>query len=214
MHKDQNKRLERTKKRLQRILMAVDYRRKQRLKYPLADFVCLMPYMAKESVAQLAKIEPPAKFCKRDVPKDLQGVSFGVLTRLQQAPDQKDIVKTWCNLVSVLTDVPAEKVRWCKAVEVLGIVNMIQKEMERIGKLFQSLQTEHSSDELQAGIDKLNFGAFGLVDWYAKRMGIVDHEEVFATPWARIWQCMRIDHENNEFEKRYRNIIQRGIKKK
>jgi hypothetical protein len=91
---------------------------------------------------------------------------------------------------------------------------MVQTEMERIGKLFQSLGVEHSSDEVAAGIDKLEFGTFGIVDWYAKRMGIIDHEEVFNTPWARIFQCMKIDHENNEFEKRYRQILERRIKRK
>ena len=84
--------------------------------------------------------------------------------------------------------------------------------MERIGKLFKSLESDKTSEEIRAGIEKLDFGAFGLVDWYAKRMGIVDHEEVFATPWQRIYQCLKIDHENAEFEKRYRNIINRQNK--
>jgi hypothetical protein len=89
---------------------------------------------------------------------------------------------------------------------------MIQSEMERIGKLFQALNTDKTSDEINAGIDRLNFGAFGLVDWYAQRMGIVDHEEVFNTPWARIYQCAKIDHEQGEFEKRYRKIIEQRNK--
>jgi len=97
---------------------------------------------------------------------------------------------------------------------VLGIVNMVEREMERIGRLFQSLQGGTSGDEVAAGIDRLDFGAFGIVDWYARRMGIVDHEEVFALPWQRIFQCMKIDHENNEFEKRYRKIIEQRSKTK
>ena len=84
---------------------------------------------------------------------------------------------------------------------------MVKDEMERIGKLFQSLQGEKTSEEIRAGVNNLDFGVFGVVDWYAKRMGIIDHEEVFNTPWQRIFQCMRIDHENNEFERRYRDII-------
>ena len=88
----------------------------------------------------------------------------------------------------------------------------VMEKMERIGKLFKSLQGDHSSDEVAAGIERLEFGAFGIVDWYAQRMGIIDHEEVFATPWARIFQCMKIDHEQGEFEKRYRKIIENRSK--
>ena len=89
---------------------------------------------------------------------------------------------------------------------------MVKSEMERIGKLFQSLQSSNTADEKMAGIDRMNFGTFGVVDWYAKRMGIVNHDEVFATPWQRIYQCMKIDHEQNEFEKRYRKVVERSRK--
>ena len=181
---------------------------------PFAHFVALMPYMTADTIKSLVLIPPPKKFCKRDVPDTLQMVTFGVLTQLQQAAQDNDYLKTCCKLVSVLTDVDEKIVASRKAYDVLGIVNMVQSEMERIGKLFQSLNTDKTSDEQAAGIERLNFGAFGIVDWYAQRMGIVDHEEVFATPWARIFQCMKIDHEQGEFEKRYRKIIENRSKMK
>lgn len=187
---------------------------RERLNYPFVKFVALMPFMTEQTIKGLVIIPPPAIFCKKPVPQDLQLVTFGTLTQLQQAPTDNDYYKTCCKLVSILMGVPADIVGSRRAVEVLGIVNMIQSEMERIGKLFQSLQSDHTSEEIRAGIKNLDFGAFGLVDWYAQRMGIIDHEEVFATPWARIWQCMRIDHENNQFEKRYRDILTKGIKHK
>lgn len=186
--------------------------RQDRVNLPFAHFVSLMPYMTEETIKNLVLIKTPVVFCKKVVPQDLQLVTFGVLVQLQNAVQNNDYYQTCCNLVSVLMDVPADVVGSRRAVEVLGIVNMVQQEMERIGKLFKSLQTEHSGDELSAGIDKLDFGPFGLVDWYAKRMGIIDHEEVFQTPWARIFQCMRIDYENGEFEKRYRKILERKKK--
>ena len=158
---------------------------------PFVQFVALMPYMTAESIKSLVLIPPPRKFCKRDV-----------------------YLKTCCALASTLTGIPADRVASRPAIEVLGIVNMVQGEMSRIGKLFQALNTDKTSEEMSAGIERLNFGAFGIVDWYAQRMGIVDHEEVFNTPWARIYQCMKIDHENNEFEKRYRKIIEQRSKRK
>lgn len=202
------KRIERIRHRIKRNHERIERMRSERLHLPFVVFVSLMPYMTEQSVKSLVLIPPPKVFCKKDVPQDLQLVTFGVLTQLQGAAKDNDYLKTCCNLVSVLTGVPANIVASKRAIDVLGIVNIIQSEMERIGKLFKSLQTDKTSDELAAGIDKLEFGAFGILDWYAQRMGIIDHEEVFATPWGRIYQCMKIDHENQEFEKRYRKIIE------
>ena len=207
-----NRKIQRIKTRIKRNHERIDKMRRERLFMPFIKFVMLMPYMTADTIKSLVLIPPPHKFCKRDVPDTLQMVTFGTLTQLQQAADSNDYLKTCCKLVAVLTGVDERVVASRRAYDVLGIVNMIQSEMERIGKLFQSLQTGKSSEELMAGIDKLDFGAFGIVDWYAKRMGIIDHEEVFATPWARIYQCMKIDHEQGEFEKRYRKIIENRSK--
>lgn len=181
---------------------------------PFGRFAMLMPYMTKETLESLRGVACPETFCKKPVPKDLQMVSFGVLTELQNSPQGGDYAKTCCQLAAVLTGVDASEVAAAPAADVLGTVNMIQREMERIGKLFQSLNGEKTSEEVSAGVDRLNFGAFGIVDWYAKRMGIIDHEDVFATPWARIFQCLKIDHENNEFEKRYRKILEQRAKRR
>ena len=185
-----------------------------RLRLPFVQFVMLMPYMTEETIKSLILIHPPKTFCKRPIPENLQMVSFGTLTQLQGAAKSNDYLKTCCAVVSVLTGIPAERVASRPAIDVLGVVNMAQTEMERIGKLFQSLNADKSSEEQLAGIDKLDFGAFGIVDWYAKRMGIIDHEEVFNTPWMRIFQCMKIDFEQGEFEKRYRKIIENRSKRK
>ena len=207
-----NRKIQRIKTRIKRNHERIDKMRRERLFMPFIKFVMLMPYMTADTIKSLVLIPPPKKFNKRDVPDTLQMVTFGTLTQLQQAADSNDYLKTCCKLVAVLTGVDERVVASRRAYDVLGIVNMIQSEMERIGKLFQSLQGDHTSDEVAAGIERLEFGAFGIVDWYAKRMGIIDHEEVFATPWARIYQCMKIDHEQGEFEKRYRKIIENRSK--
>ena len=209
-----NRKVQRIQTRLKRNHERIDKMRRDRLNLPFAHFVMLMPYMTAESIKSLILIPPPRKFYKRDVPDTLQMVTFGMLTQLQRTAKDNDYFGTCCRLVSVLTGVDEKIVASRRAYDVLGIVNMVKDEMERIGKLFQTLQTDKTSDELAAGIDKLDFGAFGLVDWYAKRMGIIDHEEVFNTPWARIYQCMKIDHEQGEFEKRYRKIIENRSKLK
>lgn len=211
---DTNRKIQRIKTRIKRNHERIDKMRRERLLMPFVKFVMLMPYMTADTIKSLVLIPPPKKFNKRDVPDTLQMVTFGTLTQLQQAADSNDYLKTCCKLVSVLTGVDERVVASRRAYDVLGIVNMIKDEMERIGKLFKSLQGDHSSDEVAAGIERLEFGAFGIVDWYAQRMGIIDHEEVFNTPWARIYQCMKIDHEQGEFEKRYRKIIENRSKTK
>lgn len=207
-----NRKIQRIRTRIKRNHERIDKMRRERLFMPFVKFVMLMPYMTADTIKSLVLIPPPKKFNKRDVPDTLQMVTFGTLTQLQQAADSNDYLKTCCKLVAVLTGVDERVVASRRAYDVLGIVNMIKAEMERIGKLFQSLQGDHTSDEVAAGIERLEFGAFGIVDWYAQRMGIIDHEEVFATPWARIYQCMKIDHEQGEFEKRYRKIIENRSK--
>lgn len=209
-----NRKIQRIKTRIKRNHERIDKMRRERLFMPFVHFVMLMPYMTSDTIKSLVLIPPPKKFYKKDVPDSLQMVTFGMLTQLQNAPKDNDYLRTCCALVSTLTGVDERIVASRRAYDVLGIVNMIQSEMERIGKLFQSLQTDHTSDEQAAGIDRLEFGTFGIADWYAKRMGIIDHEEVFATPWARIFQCMKIDHEQGEFEKRYRKILENRSKLK
>lgn len=188
--------------------------RAARLRLPFMRFVMLMPYMTTDTITRLTEIPCPKRLLKVEIPADLQLATFGLLTKLQQSTKEDDYVGTSLALVEALTDIPTKVLATLPAGDVLGVVNMVQKEMERIGKLFQSLNGDKTSEELAAGIDRLNFGAFGIVDWYAKRMGIIDHEEVFATPWARIFQCMKIDHENNEFEKRYRKVLEQRSKHK
>ena len=207
-----NRKIQRIKTRIKRNHDRIDKMRRERLFMPFVHFVMLMPYMTSDTIKSLVLIPPPKKFYKRDIPDSLQMVTFGMLTQLQNAPKDNDYLCTCCALVSTLTGVDERIVASRRAYDVLGIVNMIQSEMERIGKLFQSLQTDHTSDEQAAGIERLEFGTFGIVDWYAKRMGIIDHEEVFNTPWARIFQCMKIDHEQGEFEKRYRKILENRSK--
>lgn len=205
-------RYERIKRRIERNFKKIDMMRSARLDLPFVQFVALMPYMTMDTIKSLVLVQPPKVYCKRTIPENLQFVTYGTLVSLQNAAKTNDYLLTCCSLVSVLTGLHPDRVASTPARMVLGIVNMVQREMERIGKLFSSLDTDHTSEEMSAGIERLNFGSFGIADWYAKRMGIVDHEEVFATPWARIYQCLKIDHENNEFERRYRKIMERKSK--
>lgn len=86
-------------------------------------------------------------------------------------------------------------------------VGWVSGEVERINKIFESTNTKPTAREKKAGIEQLNFGLFGMLDWYAKRMGIQDHDQVLSTPWLRIYKCIDMDNKRNQYERRYQEIM-------
>lgn len=175
---------------------------------PWYKFAALLPALSEETTKAINNLNPPAKFCGVKCPPDLQRVNYGTLVSLQTSP-QENYYNTVVNLVSVLfPGVKRAKIERAPACEILGVVSMIRREMERIGKLFATLNEEPSEDEQRAGVETLQFGAFGIADYYAQRMGICDHEEAFKTPWTRIFRCLSMDKARGDYEKRLRNVIQ------
>ena len=55
------------------------------------------------------------------------------------------------------------------------------------------------------GIAKRNL-RFGILDWYAKRMGITNHDEVLTVPWLRIYKCMDMDNKVEQYQRRLNEI--------
>lgn len=157
---------------------------------------------AGELVQQLQK---PTKLCGKPVPVSLDDMSFGNLVRLQGIEQEIDAFFEPCR---VLLDVSDKQVAAEDAITVLAFAAWVSREVQRINKLFESTHVDPTIDEIQAGIDKLNFGPFGLVDYFALRMGIADHEEVMNIPWIRIFQCMKIDSEKAKFERRLRKVYE------
>ena len=91
---------------------------------------------------------------------------------------------------------------------VLGFSSWVTKEVERITKLFETTSVAPTPEEKRAGVDQLSFGLFGLVDYYATRMGITDHEQVESVPWIRVYKCLDMDAEKIRYERRLRKIYQ------
>ena len=85
------------------------------------------------------------------------------------------------------------------AEEFFGFGYWILAELERISKLFERIKSIPTDEELQAGIESLNFGFFGTLDWYCKRMGITDHSDAEKVPWIRLYKCMEIDSKTGVF---------------
>lgn len=153
---------------------------------------------------------PPAMVGKVKTPQNLNDMTLGQLLQLSQLTEQDSIT----GVCRILLGIPAVKLMRCRAVEVIMFVAWVMGEVDKINRLFSKLQVKRTEDEIKAGFDKIDNGAFGLIDWYAKRMGINDHEEAQKVSWLVVYQCMKIDHDyfvcNRKLMEIQRNAIKRN----
>lgn len=166
--------------------------------------------VAKCSDYQLGNYERPPKVGKTPVPKNLDDVTIGQLIELGNINEDNAYYEA-CRIVLHLDRKAVDKAR---AIEVVAFLSWLTSEVKRIDALFNRLQPKHSTNEIKAGIEKLKFGMFGLLDWYAKRMGITNHDEVLSVPWMRIYKCLQMDFENSEYEKRYAEVMKNELRSK
>ena len=169
----------------------------------VADVLHWERYLEDDQVNALKEVACPASIGHKDAPQDLNDITLGQLIQLESIGAEKGI---FAAIAEVLFGKDAEWAMHAPALEMLGLRNMVVKEQDRIAALFASLAREHTAAEAAAGIEKLDFGMFGLADWYARRMGISDHDEAFNTPWLRIWQCRKNDMEEAEYRERLHRI--------
>lgn len=159
----------------------------------------------KESLQQAIKELPkPFKVGAKKIPEDLNGITMGDLLRLQgmQTTDELFIVP-----FDVLLGMKQSEVMKSEASEVLGFATWVSKEVARINELFASTSIQPTQEEVQAGIENMQIGAFGIIDYYALRMGITDHEAVEYVPWTRVYKCLDIDAKKAKFQRKLQTIL-------
>lgn len=165
----------------------------------VADVLRWEPYLEDDQIAALKAVPCPARIGRKEAPQDLNDLTLEQLVRLEDIGRNRGVFAAIAEVLLGKDEAWAMK---APALPMLGLRNMVVAEQDRIAGLFSSLSREHEAAEIMAGIEQLNFGMFGLADWYARRMGITDHDEAFATPWLRIWQCRKNDLEEAEYQKR------------
>lgn len=143
------------------------------------------------------------KVCGIDVPKDLNAITYGQLDDLHDVPKGVEAIVNCCKVILGADEL---SVMLERADRILWFTSFCNKEVERINKMFASIRPDYEPEEKMAGIDKLKFGSFGVLDWYARRMGISDQNAVRDVPWIRIFQCMKNDNEQQKYEKRLRAV--------
>lgn len=177
----------------------------------VADVLRWEPFLEADQIDALKEIAPPARVGGKEAPQDLNDLTLGQLIQLESIGAEKDV---FAAIAVVLLGKSEEWAAKAPAMEMLGLRNMVVSERDRITGLFRSLARDPEPAEIMAGIEGLNFGMFGLADWYARRMGISNHDEAFNTPWLRIWQCRKNDIEEAEYQKRLQDIRANMVKVK
>lgn len=141
---------------------------------------------------------------------DLLNKSFNEL-KFKQLIELQSGIKTFHDLIfvsfDVVYDLKQKDIMNLSAFDCLKFAFYAKDELERITKLFKDIEYKPTAEEEKAGIKNISHGFFSTIDWYARRMGIHNHDEVVELNWLRIYQCLKIDSDNNRFEKRYRQVI-------
>ena len=183
---------------------------KDKDKCSYGDFLSLIGLCHKDHQNELMDIlenqECPKFLCGREVPSDLNRISYGQLDDLQTSAESEDPFYDTCN---ILLGVEKKELLDEDVNDVFGFVRFVVKEIDRINKLFSSIKPSYSQEERAAGVESLNFGSFGVLDWYAQRMHIANQNEVRDIAWVRIYQCMKNDNERNEYEHRLTKVYQK-----
>lgn len=183
-------------------------------KITMARLMMLEPVLEQESRDALMLVSKPRSVCGKLLPDDLNGISIGELFALQDAVKSENTATIVSECARVVLGIAPQKVLRSRADEVLGFMLWVLRELERIALLWKASTPPPSAEAIQAGVDMLDFGEFGTIDWFAQRMHIQDHDKVMDIPWVRIYKCLDIDNKRAQFQERYREIINKQQSKK
>lgn len=176
-------------------------------------FAQLLPHVRQdvhdELMAKLRKQPRPSRLCGKDIPESLNALTYGTLDDIRSASKARDVVG---ELAKILLDADPSQLLNEDVNDVFGFLNFVQREVERINKLFSDIKTTYSGEEERAGVHELDFGSFGVLDWYARRMGITNQNEVRGVAWVRIYQCMKNDNMQSEYERRLQKQYTKKVK--
>ena len=152
---------------------------------------------------KLERYERPAFIGDKATPSTFNWLTIGQLIELSELGDEDESIY---RIVEITMQIQRKDIDEERAVDVVRYVGWAFGEVERINKLFKSFESKPTAKEKRAGVDTLEFGLFGMLDWYALRMGIEDHDEVLKVPWLRIYKCMDMDKKRQEYEKKLQQI--------
>ena len=154
--------------------------------------------------------ERPAYIGETKCPEDLSALTIGPLIEIGEADGAE---ADYC-IIEIVLGIGKAETDKCRATEVVAFLSWIGGQVKHINRLFEQVQTKPTAKEKQAGVEKLQFGLFGILDWYAKRMGITDHDDVLTVPWLRIYKCMDMDNKVEQYQRRLNDISMQEARRK
>lgn len=154
---------------------------------------------------ELEKLGRPQMILEKQTPEDLDGLTLKELINLQNARTLQDMVFV---SAEAILGISKEELLKAKAFDVLRFMFFVMSELERIADMFDKIKYKPSKVEIEAGIKSIDNGIFGMIDWYARRMGFVNHDFCAkTTKWIIVYQCMKIDNTSAEYEKNLHKIL-------
>lgn len=163
--------------------------------------------LTEESQEALLKLPKPRTLLGKEVPEDLNGITIGQLSELQEAAKSEDMRTIVTESARILLGAAPLKVLRHRADRTIGFAVWVLHELERIAKMWKAISVPPSPEAVQAGVEQLTSDTFSIIDWFALRMGIADHDAVMSVPWVRIWRCMKDDNERGQFQNRLREVM-------
>jgi len=150
----------------------------------------------------------PSYVGDKECPENLNGLTIGQLIELGQTEGGDADYR----ITEIVLGYDREATDKSRAVDVVSFLSWVGQQVKAINRLFEGVSHKPTAKERQAGVENLQFGLFGMIDWFAKRMGITDHDEVLRVPWLRIYKCMDMDNKTRQYEKRLNEISLREAK--
>lgn len=147
----------------------------------------------------MASAPKPRRLCGRYLPESLDNMTMGMLTEVMMIKEDAKLLTAIYNI-----SIPELETEWAQ--DVIGTLRWTIEELKRITTLFSQMERELTADEIMAGAEQMKGDIFTTIDWYARRMGISDHDEVLRVPWVTIWRCAKDDRDREEYRQRLHNI--------
>lgn len=150
----------------------------------------------------LAGLPKPRQMFGRYLPDDLNSMKMGTLVEIMECRDE---MKLLCTIYNVTRS----EIMTSEARSVIGLIRWTSEQIKSITALFGALEREYTAEELMAGAETMKGDIFTTIDWYARRMGITNHDDVLRVPWITIWRCARDDGQKEEYKHRLNQIHNR-----
>lgn len=167
-------------------------------KLKLHEYYNLLPVAAnrKECVAWAKSRKKPPVVCDKEIADSaINLITFAEYVKLAATKDDNAFLLA-AQEVFGITGLRNEN-----AERALGFLNWAAHGVARITDLFNKASIPATSEEKAAGVEKLRFGLFGIVDWYARRMHI-SHAAAEETRWINLYKCLDMDVKTAIYERK------------